>query len=167
MTIVLTILLGLAGWSAGAAAWAGGRRLPVPDAVDLIGIPILWSVLLFAPGYDPGHLAAAGVALLSGFLCGSASCALFRSKYPAARVEPAEAAGPARRAWAAWKRFAHRMGGFQGRVLLGFFYFTVFAPFGILLRLAGDPLRRRAGAASGWVPRPPSGRTGEECLRQY
>lgn len=59
------------------------------------------------------------------------------------------------------------MGGFQGRVLLGFFYYTVFAPFAMMLRLAGDPLGRRAGAATGWVPRPQSSRTGDECLRQY
>ncbi len=139
----------------------------MPHAADLAGIPILWCALLFAPGYDPGRLAAAGVALLSGFLCGSISCVVFRSKYPSARREPPVTAGHARGAWLAWKRFARRMGGFQGRVLLGFFYFTVFAPFGILLRLAGDPLGKRAGAASGWVPRPLSSRTGDECLRQY
>ncbi len=166
MIALLSVLLGLAGWSAGAAAWAG-RRLPVPNAADLAGIPILWCALLFAPGYDPGRLASAGVSLLSGFLCGSASCLLHRSKYPAARREAAEAAGPARRAWLAWKGFARRMGGFQGRVLLGFFYFTVFTPFAVMLRLAGDPLGRRAGAATGWVPRPQSSRTGDECLRQY
>ncbi len=166
MTTVVTILLALAGWSAGAAAWSG-RRLPVPHATDLAGIPVLWCALLFTPGFDPGHLVAAGAALLSGFLCGSASCMLFRSKYPAARREPVEESGPARRAWPAWKRFARRMGGFQGRVLLGFFYFTVFAPFAVLLRLAGDPLGRRAGAETCWVPRPLSSRTEDECLRQY
>lgn len=139
----------------------------MPHAADLAGIPVLWCALLFVPGYEPGRLAASGVALLSGFLCGSASCLVFRSRYPAARREPSEAAGPARRAWLAWKRFARRMGGFQGRVLLGFFYFTVFAPFGVLLRLSGDPLGRRGRYESGWVPRPQSGRTGDECLRQY
>jgi hypothetical protein len=163
---LVTILLGLAGWSAGAASWAG-RRLPVPHAVDLAGIPALWCALLFAPGYVPGHLTAAGVSLLSGFLCGTASCLLNRSKYPGARRESPEKAGPVRRAWLAWKRFARRMGGFQGRVLLGFFYYTVFAPFAVLLRLAGNPLGRRAGSETGWVPRPQSSRTEDECLRQY
>lgn len=139
----------------------------MPHAADLAGIPLLWCALLFAPGYDPGHLTAVGVSLLSGFLCGSASCLIHRSKYPDARREPSGKTGTARKAWQSWKRFARRMGGFQGRVLLGFFYFSVFAPFALLLRLAGDPMGRRAGADTGWVPRPLSSRTGDECLRQY
>jgi hypothetical protein len=58
------------------------------------------------------------------------------------------------------------MGGFQGRVILGFFYFTVFAPFGVILRLTADPLRKR-DYGTGWVPRPKTCGSRDECLRQY
>lgn len=58
------------------------------------------------------------------------------------------------------------MGGFQGRMLLGFFYYSIFAPFGILLRLSGNPLGN-GSTDTGWVPRPQTSRSGDECHRQF
>jgi hypothetical protein len=46
-----------------------------------------------------------------------------------------------RRAWRAWTKIAHRIGNFQARVLLTIFYFVLVLPFGIAVRLFGDPLR--------------------------
>ncbi len=164
---LVTILLSLAGWSAGAAAWTK-RKLPVPCAFDLLGVPILCCLQFLLPGYEPGHLMSASVSLASGFLLGSLSGRAFGNRYPAARRESREAAagGPARKALAAWKGFAHRMGGFQGRMLLGFFYYSVFAPFGLLLRLSGNPMGNRS-PETGWAPRPQTSRSGDECLRQF
>jgi hypothetical protein len=45
-----------------------------------------------------------------------------------------------KRAWQAWKEFAHKIGNFQARVLLTFFY-GILAPFGLGTRLFSDPLR--------------------------
>lgn len=168
MIPVVAILFSLAGWSAGTAAWPG-KKLPVPFAFDLCGIPILWGLLLFLlPELNSGHLLATLASFLSGFLAGTLSALLFRRRYPAARREPAApgAMKPARAAWWAWKRFARRMGGFQGRVILGFFYYSFFAPFGLLLRLTGDPLRF-GSCVTGWVPKPQTCRSTKECLRQY
>jgi hypothetical protein len=56
--------------------------------------------------------------------------------------------------WHGWKEIAGYIGDFQARVLLTVFYFTVLLPFGLLVRLFGDPLLvRRGPAKSGWVPR--------------
>ncbi len=44
-------------------------------------------------------------------------------------------------AWEVWKRFAHKLGDFQARVLLTVFYAVLVLPLGIVLRLFGDPLR--------------------------
>ncbi len=44
-------------------------------------------------------------------------------------------------AWNAWKRLAHRIGNFQARVLLTLVYAVLVLPFGIVVRLFGDPLR--------------------------
>ena len=43
--------------------------------------------------------------------------------------------------WSAWKKFGQAIGDFVARVVLTVFYFTVFVPFGIGVRLFGDPLR--------------------------
>ncbi len=46
-----------------------------------------------------------------------------------------------RHLWRAWSRLAHRIGNFQARVLLTIVYAVVVLPFGLLVRLFGDPLR--------------------------
>jgi hypothetical protein len=46
------------------------------------------------------------------------------------------------------------MGGFQSRVLLSLFYFFVVTPFGVAVRIFGDPLHlRRVEGSSNWIPR--------------
>lgn len=45
-----------------------------------------------------------------------------------------------RKFWDLWKRFGQAMGDFLARVVLTLFYFTIFAPFGLGVRLLGDPL---------------------------
>jgi len=42
--------------------------------------------------------------------------------------------------WHKWKQFGQLMGDFIARIVLSIFYFTVFMPFGIAVRLLGDPL---------------------------
>jgi hypothetical protein len=49
----------------------------------------------------------------------------------------------ARILWAGWVRLARAVGEFQARVLLTLLYIVVLLPFGICVRLFGDPLRIR------------------------
>jgi hypothetical protein len=46
-----------------------------------------------------------------------------------------------KRAWAGWKKIAHKIGNFQARVLLTIFYGVLVLPFGLAARLFSDPLR--------------------------
>ncbi len=46
-----------------------------------------------------------------------------------------------KRLWRAWTRLAHKVGNFQARVLLTVLYALVILPFGLVVRLFGDPLR--------------------------
>jgi len=72
-----------------------------------------------------------------------------------------------RRAWEGWKRFGRRLGDIQARVLLTVFYFTIVAPFALVVRLATDPLAVRRGTPKGWRPRPePTGTPLERARRQ-
>lgn len=52
-----------------------------------------------------------------------------------------------------WKRFARRIGDFQARALLTLFYFSVFAPFALLVRWGSDPLAIKRDAPMGWRPK--------------
>lgn len=56
-----------------------------------------------------------------------------------------------RNIWNRWVVLARKIGNFQSRVLLTLFYFVIVAPFGLVMSLLGDPLRRRKPPAdSGW-----------------
>lgn len=57
-----------------------------------------------------------------------------------------------RTAWELWKRFGLFMGNLFGRIVLTIFYFTIYLPFGLGVRLFGDPLGIK-GARPAWQER--------------
>ena len=72
----------------------------------------------------------------------------------------------ARAAWRWWTRVAHRIGDFQARVLLTFFYYAILGPFALVLR-RGDPLGIGPAAARGWRQRDAAARPiAEQARRQ-
>jgi hypothetical protein len=138
----------LAGYSAGAALAARGRRV-VPRGIDLplaFGGAVAAAALAPRLGWRAGVLATIAGAMLLGAVAGSVRPEVA----PAASDAEDEPAG-------AWKRFARRMGNFQARLLLAAIYFTLVAPFALFSRLSADPLaaptdgsrwrERRAAAA--------------------
>ena len=58
-----------------------------------------------------------------------------------------------RKIWEGWKRFGQFMGDFIGRLVLTIFYFTLFVPFGLGVRLFGDPLALRQRGPGKWLER--------------
>jgi hypothetical protein len=60
-----------------------------------------------------------------------------------------------RRLWHGWKRFGKKVGDFQARLLLTFFYFVIMSPFALCMR-AADPLALRKTGDPAWRPRPPA-----------
>ena len=62
-----------------------------------------------------------------------------------------------RKLWSQWMILARKIGQFQSRIILTFFYFLVVAPFGLAVRLLSDPLHVRVGDANAantaWQPR--------------
>jgi hypothetical protein len=74
-----------------------------------------------------------------------------------------------RRFWEGWKSFTYAMGGFQGRLLMGLFYFFIVTPFGVTLQLLGDPLDlREPKKPSNWIPRnDPANVTVDEAKKQF
>ena len=58
-----------------------------------------------------------------------------------------------KRLWKWWVPRAHRIGNFQARLILTIFYFTMFMPLAILVRLFTDPLRIKPKTEKGWIDR--------------
>lgn len=69
--------------------------------------------------------------------------------------------------WQGWKAFGHFLGNLIARVVLTVFYFTVFVPFALGVRLFSDPLQIKSTPAKLWQSRTTGDQTLEEVLRQY
>lgn len=70
-----------------------------------------------------------------------------------------------RKAWQAWKRFGQFIGDQVGRVVLTIFYFTLFMPFALGVRLFADPLAMRPGSRAKWLERKTHDLTLEDSRR--
>ena len=68
--------------------------------------------------------------------------------------------------WEGWKRFGQFIGDIFARIVLTIFYFTIFLPFGLGIRLFGDPLEIKAKPMSLWRPRVSSDKTLADVRRQ-
>ncbi len=70
---------------------------------------------------------------------------------------------------ALWWRFAHALGWFNIRLALSAFFFLVFTPVGLAMRLCGwDPLQRRKGTGmTGWSLSPERVRDPKHYDRMY
>jgi hypothetical protein len=55
--------------------------------------------------------------------------------------------------WHAWKKFGQFLNDWVARVILSIFYFTIFMPFGIGVRLLLDPLTLKPDHTAKWQER--------------
>ncbi len=69
-------------------------------------------------------------------------------------------------AWNRWKIISEVFGDFQGRLFAVIFYFTIFMPFAVGVRLLSDPLNLRT-KMSQWVERGPVGTSLDEARKQF
>ena len=69
--------------------------------------------------------------------------------------------------WHGWKAFGQFLGDWLARVVLTVFYFSILVPFGIGVRLFGDPLHIKSIPTPLWRPRETGDQTLEETLRQF
>ncbi|MET0395689.1 MAG: hypothetical protein ABW277_02575 [Longimicrobiaceae bacterium] len=145
------VLLALVGYSCGSVLAAGSRRI-VPGPGDLAAVAALWASLLLGSA-GQGRWPAAAAGLVAGAALGIAGTVLRRGEAGRPDADGGAEDKEGTGAWAAWKRFAARMGSFQGRMLMGFFYFVVLPPFALLARLRGEG-RPDGAAATFWLPRP-------------
>ncbi len=73
-----------------------------------------------------------------------------------------------RNLWEGWKEIAEYIGDFQSRLLLTIFYFTIAVPFGLMVRLFGDPLNiRKLPEGSAWINRSTGDNEITETQQQY
>ncbi len=67
--------------------------------------------------------------------------------------------------WHRWQRLGRLMGNVIARVVMTVLYFTVVLPFGVGVRLLGDPLQMKARPK--WLTREDRAQTMEDAQRLY
>lgn len=73
--------------------------------------------------------------------------------------------------WQAWKKFGMAIGDFVARVILTAFYFTIFLPFGLGVRLFADRLdmktwQKAQGGQPHWIGRSTTDQTLDDARKQ-
>lgn len=109
----------------------------MPELADLFLVFILW-ILAFALWRDLSTMIWFLIALSAGILV--AAVLRKKSLRDTHDMDHSDADNLIKRLWEAWKDFAFRLGNFQARMILGFFYFTILVPFGFISRVLLDPL---------------------------
>jgi hypothetical protein len=69
-------------------------------------------------------------------------------------------------AWQRWTIVGEVYGDFQARLFAVLFYFTIFVPFALGVRLLSDPLRLRSGHGA-WLNRDAVGSKLDDARRQF
>jgi hypothetical protein len=70
--------------------------------------------------------------------------------------------------WESWKAIGRKIGDFQARMLLGFFYFVILGPFALALQWGSDPLAIKPDTLRGWYSRSDGkGAPIERATRQF
>jgi hypothetical protein len=174
LSYIVLILLSLVGFAAGATIRTGNKDVIEPGLPDIITILLVWTGAVFAKtSLDINRWLLILIWLALGFIIGMAA-PWKRETSETDRVpkianifEP-EKKPEKRSAWAKWKDFSTRMGGFQSRVWLSFFFFTVVMPFALLVRLFSDPLAIKIREAqSYWVAKKEAKPEIEHYKRQF
>ncbi|HEX5727138.1 MAG TPA: SxtJ family membrane protein [Longimicrobiaceae bacterium] len=148
------VLLTLAGYSAGAVLAVRGRPA-VPAAGDLLAAVLLCAAAIVFLD-DAGRWVRFPAAVAGAALAGVLGAPL--RSHDKVRLEAPEGG--------AWRRFAHAMGGFQGRLLLGLLYCVLVPPFALVARLRGDDPLAAPGEGSRWRARPAPAVALDEARRQ-
>lgn len=161
------VLLTMVGYSIGRVLPAKKHQVTA-ELFDGVAILTLW-VLALTTHFAEGNLAYLqwiGVSIIVGALITLA----IRSSLTPTNIGTLDFSGKKffGKIWETWKAFAFRMGSFQGRLILLIFYFTIFAPFGIINTLFRDALNlKKTSATSFWSPLSVQENDLEKARRQF
>lgn len=169
LNAVALVLLTLFGYSCGRVLFTAQRGLN-PGVFDIVLSIALSITAVWARGFL-GRWAALGLFILIGLIVGVIITLLQLSSLPqakksaAATDHPGTLFGKIRKSLSLY--FA-RVGNFQSRILLSWFYFIILMPFGIIVRLTSDPLAIKAEAhESYWKSVTEKSDSLESARRQY
>ncbi len=164
LSAIALALLTLVGYSSGVTL-ASRKRPFLPTILDLLLVTGLWLVVFWLRGRFESRWLLLGIGLALGIALGYVATAVrlmgkdTRSEIPKSelpehardKVVKVQDGNIFKRLWLRWNTFAPAMGNVQARIIMGFFYFIVVTPFGLITRVISDPLNmKHQPSASNW-----------------
>ncbi len=166
LSIIALFMLIPVGYASGVTAATRWKTVK-PTILDLLMVLLLWIGAFFFRD-TLGHLLSILIWLLLGFGLGWILARIRYSSLEAGEIPTLDQGGRIwRRLWQRWVYFAEEMSNFQSRMLIGYFYFSVVLPFGLIARLGDDPLQiKDQNNLSEWHPKENRSASMEDIGRQ-
>lgn len=173
LSYIVLVLLSLVGYSGGATGRAGKKVDLKPVLLDLVLVALIWAVAVYSRlTYDFNKwlliLVWVGISVVVGIAAVSFR-RLQRENESQQQETEYPSSGIFKRLWHRWTGFSKRMGSFQSRVMLSFFFFVIVSPAAVLIKVLGDPLsiKRKKSMDTYWLAKTPSSTEIEDYRRQF
>lgn len=146
LSYIVLILLSLVGYSAGINVKTEKTVDFKPQPIDSFIVLIIWAAAIFSrTTYNLNKWLLILIWLVLSIIIGSLSIWLRKlKKDKASSTKKTEATTKhplkVKNLWSQWKNFSKKMGGFQSRIILTYFFFIVVTPFALVIKIFSDPL---------------------------
>ncbi len=173
LSYIVLILLSLVGYSGGATGRAGKNTDLKPVILDLILVVLIWTAAIYSRiTYDFNKWLM--ILVWIGISAAIGIAAVFFRRLPRdieSKQEDSEEIPLSffKRLWFRWTGFSKRMGSFQSRILLSFFFFIFISPAALIIKVLGDPLqiKKKKTMDTYWSTRTQSPAELEDYRRQF
>lgn len=172
VSFIILILLSLVGYSAGAVSRTSTSVQLKPKMIDLILISLIWAGAIYSKTVlDLNRWLIILVWLILSSLIGF--LATLPRKLPKEKALSNKGARESsknliKEFWQVWRNFSERMGNFQSRIFLSFFFFVLVSPFALAVKIFSDPLQiKRRSNESHWLLKAKTEIDLEQFKRQF
>jgi len=173
LSYIVLVLLSLVGYSGGATGRAGKNTDLKPVILDLILVVLIWTAAIYSRlTYDFNKwlmiLIWIGISAVVGIAAVSFR-RLQRGDETGQQETEYLTSGIFKRLWFRWTGFSKRMGSFQSRIMLSFFFFIIISPAALIIRVLGDPLqiKKKKTMDTYWLTKTESSTELEDYRRQF
>lgn len=159
LSFIVLILLSLVSYSSGAVLKGGKASEIRPRIFDLLVVLAIWSGAIYSRlTFSINKWLLVAIWLSISFAFGMILVPFRKTENRKKSKSPGTALSqdrPLKKYWKTWQGFSLRMGAFQSRVLLSFFYFIFLTPISLIIKLISDPLnikhRNQGASGSFWL----------------
>jgi hypothetical protein len=172
LSYIVLILLSLVGYSGGATGRAGKGADLKPVLLDLILVSLIWASAIYSRltlDFNKWLLILVWLGIAAAVGWGSVFIRRLRRPEKAETEDEHLPSSQVKRLWARWSRFSKRMGSFQSRVMLSFFFFIFITPAALAIKMLGDPLqiKKKKVLDTYWLAKSPGATELEDFRRQF